>query len=197
MRRSNKTQANRTEGGRAKLSQRYWWLLAQGVCALAFGFLAIFWSNRAIFLFLYAFGAYAVVDGLIPLGHAIFGGKQAQTRSRQTLFLEGAISVVCGLLVLLLPRTNNWLLFYVIAAWLVLKGVSLLMQMRARGWITSLIGIVALLMGLYLFINPVNGFHNLFRLLGFFALFMGVLLIVRGWRARSARKAVGRVEPAG
>ena len=197
MRKSNKNQANRAENRRTKLSQRYWWLLAQGICALVFGILAIFWAKWTIFVFLYAFGAYAIVDGLLPLGHAIFGGKRAQIRGRQILFLEGIISIVCGALCLLLPRTNRWLLFYVVAVWLVLKGTSFIMQTRVRGWITGLIGVVALLMGLYLFINPSHGFRNLFQLLGFFALVMGVLLIVRGWRARAAHRLERKVEPAG
>src|SRR5262249_49492280 len=128
------------------------------------------------------------LEGLAPLGQAIFGGKRAQTRGRWILFLEGAVSIAAGILCILLPRSAGLLLLYVIAVWLLFKGVSFLMQARERGWIIGLAGLLAFLAGLYLILHPSSGFHNLLLLLGTISLVMGVLLLVRGWRARSARR---------
>jgi len=186
---------NQPESGRTKSSQRYWWVIFQGLCALAFGILAIFWPRLTLFFFLYIFGVYAIIEGLGPLGSAIFGGKRAQVRGRQILFLEGIISVVCGILCLVLPRANNRLLLYVVAAWLLLKGISFLMQTRRRGLLIGLVGILAILAGLYVFITPNIGVRLVLLLIGIFALIMGVVLIRRGWRARVARH--GEVSPAG
>jgi uncharacterized membrane protein HdeD (DUF308 family) len=189
MRGSKKKSVTTDETQSSKVTQRYWWLLGQGLCALLFGILAIFWSKLTLFLFLYIFGIYAIIDGLAPLGQAIFGGERAQRRGRQILILEGIISIVCGVLTLLLPRAHNRLLFYIVAAWLLLKGISFVMQARARGWLTGLLGVLAIGAGLYILLNPTAGPHNILLLVGIFALVMGVLLLVRGWRARSRQRA--------
>ncbi len=194
-RKSRIDSVNASESGRAKVSRRYWWMMFQGLCALIFGILAIFWPKLTLFLFLYVFGVYAIIDGLGPLASAIFGGKRAQVRGRPILFLEGIVSIVAGVLCLILPRTNNRLLLYVVAAWLLLKGISFLMQTRQRGWLLGLVGVLAILAGLYIFIAPNLGVRLVLLLIGIFALIMGVVLIQRGWRARMARH--GEVSPAG
>lgn len=195
-RRSHVDSVNTPASGSAKVARRYWWTIFQGLCALAFGILAVFWPRLTLFLFLYAFGVYAIIDGLGPLGSAIFGGRRAQTRGRQALFLEGIISVACGVLLLLLPRSNNRLLLYVVAAWLLLKGISFLMQTRQRSLLVGLVGILAILAGLYVFITPNIGVRLVLLLIGIFALIMGVVLVRRGWRARGMRRH-GEVSPAG
>jgi len=196
MRRTSRIEsANASASGRAKRGQRYWWMMFQGLCALAFGLLAIFWPKLTLFLFLYVFGIYAIIDGLGPLASAIFGGKRAQLRGRPILFLEGLVSIVAGVLCLILPRANNRLLLYIVAAWLLLKGIGFLLQIRQRGLLIGLVGILALLAGLSIFLAPNLGVRLIFLLIGLFALIMGIVLILRGWRARAARH--GEVSPAG
>lgn len=169
-------------------SRRYWWMLTQGVCAILFGLLAIFWPHLTISLFLYVFGVYAILEGLAPLSQAIFGGKHAQTRGRWVLFLEGTVSIVCGFLSTILARSPGSFLAYIIAIWLLFKGVSFLMQTKERGWMMGLVGLLALLAGFYLLLHPTSGFRTLLLLLGIFALIMGVLLLIRGWRARPTHR---------
>ncbi len=172
-----------------KAAPRYWWLMAQGLCALVFGILAIFWPKLTLTLFLYVFGIYAIIEGLPPLGQAIFGGKQAQVRGRRSLLLEGLISVVAGVLCLVLPRAHERLLLYVVAAWLLLKGITYVMQTRSRGWQTSLLGVLAILIGIVVFFVVTISVHLVLLLVGIFALIMGALLFRRGWRARAAQHA--------
>lgn len=169
-------------------ARRPWWMLIQGMCALLFGLLAIFWPHLTLILFFYVFGVYAIVEGLAPLAQAIFGGKRAQTRGRWILFLEGAASIVCGSLCILLARSNSKLLVYILVAWLLFKGFSFLMQARERGWMIGLAGLLAFTAGIYLLFNPFTGLRNILLLLGIFALIMGVLLLVRGWKARSSSR---------
>ena len=194
-RKSHIDSLNAPESGHAKTGRRYWWMMFQGLCALAFGILAIFWPKLTLFLFLYVFGVYAIIDGLGPLGSAIFGGKRAQIRGRPILFLEGIASIVAGVLCLILPRANNRLLLYIVAAWLLLKGISFLLQIRQRGLLIGLVGLLAILAGLYIFLTPNLGVRLVLLLIGIFALIMGIVLILRGWRARAARH--GEVSPAG
>jgi uncharacterized membrane protein HdeD (DUF308 family) len=183
------------EPRRARTGQRYWWMMFQGLCALAFGILALFWPKLTLFLFLYVFGVYAIIDGLGPLGSAIFGGRRAQIRGRPILFLEGIVSIVAGVLCLVLPRTNNRLLLSLVAFWLLLKGISFLLQIRRRGLLLGFVGVLAILAGLSILLSPNLSVHLILLLVGLFAVLMGIVLILRAWRARAARQ--GAVSPAG
>lgn len=168
-----------------KLSQRYWWLLIQGVCALIFGALAIWAPQMTIYLFLRLFGLYALIDGLIPIGQVVISRLRTHVRTRGEgmLIVEGGVGVIVGLFCLFLPRVQTTLLVYVIGAWLLLKGISFVTQVRQRGWIIGLVGILALAAGIYLFINPTSGLRRVLILIGVFLLGMGVLLLIRSWRA--------------
>jgi uncharacterized membrane protein HdeD (DUF308 family) len=175
---------------RLKLSQRYWWLLIQAVCALIFGALAIWAPQMTIFLFLRLFGLYALIDGLIPISQVVISRLRthARIKGEGMLIVEGGVGVIVGIFCLVLPRAQTTLLVYVIGAWLLLKGISLVTQARRRGWIVGLIGLLALAASIYLFINPTSGLHRVLILIGVFLLAMGVLLLVRGWRAWNSQK---------
>lgn len=189
MRKSRTKEVSASRARTPKIARRYWWLMLQGLCALVFGILAIFWPNLTLSLFLYVFGVYAIIEGLPTLWHAIFAKKTEQKGSRGMLFIEGAISVVAGILCLVLPHTHSRLLLYIIAAWLLLKGVCFLMQIRTRGWQTALVGVLSVLIGIFLFFAITISVRLILLLIGIFALIMGIVLIGRGWRARAVRRA--------
>ena len=188
--------------GGTKFSQRYWFLLAQGVCAVAFGILAIAWPRLTFFLFLTIFGIYALVDGGILLLHGLTGWGRARTTTRVNartgagtswgrwlLLVEGGVGVIVGLLCIILPHTPNRALLFIIAAWLVIKGIGFLLQAAARGWITGITGLLAIAAGIYLFVEPKSAFRNILLVIGIYALIMGAMLLFRSWKAKAAQTA--------
>lgn len=198
MRGSNPPQVNRRKGRGFKLSQRYWWLLIEGICALVFGILAIFWPRLTFFLFLSLFGVYALVDGGITFTHGYMGRKRAlrAAQSEQVtaplghwvLLIEGAVGVIAGLLCLILPRALNRALLFIIAIWLLAKGLGFLTQAHARGWLMGGAGILAIAAAVYLFIDQRSAFRNILLAIGIYVLAMGILLLIRGWRAWLAQR---------
>jgi uncharacterized membrane protein HdeD (DUF308 family) len=173
------------------LTQRYWWLLTQGICAVIFGVLAMWVPQATIFLFLRLFGIYAFVDGLIPVSHVLISRRRTgmHTRGQWILLVEGIVGLACGLFFLVLPKVQTPILVYTIAVWLLFKGASFVIQARRKGWLMALSGLLALLAGAYLFVNPTGGLNHVLRIVGVVAFIIGLLLIVRGLRARHARSA--------
>jgi uncharacterized membrane protein HdeD (DUF308 family) len=74
---------------------RYWWVVAvRGVAAVLFGLMAVIWPAITVTVLVLLFGAYALVDGVLALATAIFGGRSAEGR-RPWLALEG-VGPVCS-----------------------------------------------------------------------------------------------------
>jgi|GEM_PF-243859 uncharacterized membrane protein HdeD (DUF308 family) len=199
MNRSN-ARSQAVKPGGTKLSQRYWFLLAEGVCALVFGILAIAWPGLTFFLFLTIFGIYALVDGGLLLLHGLTGWGRAKTTARVNaragaksgwghwlLLIEGAVGVVAGILCIILPHTPNRALLFIIAAWLVVKGIGFLLQAASRSWLTGIAGVLAIAAGIYLFVEPKSAFRNILLVIGIYALIMGAVLVFRGVKAKMAQ----------
>ena len=86
----------------ADLLARNWWLLAlRGLAGVLFGILAFVWPAITLFVLVYLFGAFALVNGICslvlawyaPRGYPRFGA----------LILGGILSIVAGLIAFFLP----------------------------------------------------------------------------------------------
>lgn len=187
------------------LARRYWGMeLVRGIVAIIFGLLAIFWPHLTFTLFIIIFGFYAIIEGLVLCANAFsqragtmrrtanqstrstLGGEQAigeEGASRAnwgTLLAEGLLSIICGLLALILPTIVGRLVLYAVAAWAVFKGVGFLLQASRRGWVMGVIGVLAILLAIILFFNPLTIIRTFLWLVGIFSLIMGILLVTRG-----------------
>lgn len=110
---------------------------------------------------------------------------------------EGVLGVILGLLCIFLPSTMGTVAVYVVAAWAFIEGVSALMQMQTRGWVMGVIGILAIILALILFFNPVAVIRSFLWVVGVFALITGVLMIVWGFYQNSRASRQERpLEPA-
>jgi uncharacterized membrane protein HdeD (DUF308 family) len=76
------------------------------------------------------------------------------------------------------------------------KGIGALMQVHQRGWAMALIGIVAIIMSLFLFIDPFGAIRTFLWGIGVFAIILGVILVARGLKQNaSMRRAAPPPEP--
>src|SRR5439155_19277079 len=102
---------------------RYWWAVAlRGAAAVLFGLGALIWPHITLIVLVALFGAYALVDGLVALGSASFGGARA-AGSRAWLVLEGIAGVLVGILTFAWPRSTTLVLLWLIAGWAIVTGV--------------------------------------------------------------------------
>ena len=178
----------------------YWRaLILRGICAIIFGILAIVWPRLTFLIFLFLFGVYAILQGLILIANAYYV-RQAPSLGDYShasvppgtwwvMAAEGALSVLCGILSMFVPRVSSYAALYVVAFWALFTGIGALASTRARGWLMGVVGVLAILISLFLFFEPLGVVRTVLWLVGVFALIAGALLIVQGWMERSAEKA--------
>ena len=166
-----------------------WWCLAlRGVAAIVFGILAFVWPHITLLTLVYLFGAYAIVNGVLAIAQAFSGPKGG--RSGQ-LALEGAISLLAGIVALLMPGFTTLALLILIAVWAIVSGISEIwaaVQLRKvirNEWMLVLAGIVSVLLGLVLIAQPARSALVLVWWIGGFAILFGVLLLALAFRVRT------------
>jgi uncharacterized membrane protein HdeD (DUF308 family) len=177
-----------------------WWaLVLRGIAAIAFGILAFVWPQITLTALVFLWGAYAIVDG----GFAIAAGIKTYGEHKRwwVLLLEGVLSVVAGVIAFVIPGITALVLLILIGAWAIVSGVFEIVaaiQLRkhiAGEWLLALAGIVSVLFGLALFVNPSAGALAVVWLIGAYATVFGVLLIALGVRLHSLVRSVDRMTP--
>ena len=271
-----------------RIAKRYWGMsLVRGIILIIFGLVSIFWPHITFRFFMFAFGIFAIVEGVIlilnaftqrtvhtpdepyartqhtayspgmgtnypqgagpqaapradtgagnlyssgyeaareeftqgyqaareefshgnPAGaHGAVPGAQPQgttephttkhRANRGTLLLEGVLTILCGIAALILPTFIGVLALYIIACWALFKGFGSLMQMRARGVVLAIVGILGVLLFLYIIFNPLHFIRAIFLVVGLFALIAGIMMVMRGFQHNAAaRRATRPIEP--
>jgi uncharacterized membrane protein HdeD (DUF308 family) len=107
--------------------------------------------------------------------------------SRQSAGTQAALgiaSIICGILCLILPSFIGALVVYAVAAWAMFRGISGLMHARERGGVHALIGVLAIILSLFLFIDPFGAIRTFLWGVGVFAIIMGVIMVMRGLKEK-------------
>ena len=198
-----KMQAFSTAVARKRGTTRWQTLMLEGVCAIIFGILAIIWPGLTFLVFLYIFGAYAIIEGLVLVISAFYQratpmpwenlNTPAQPGSWVILLTGGLLSIAGGLLCIFIPHTSAPGLLYVIATWALFAGIALLAHARTRGWLMGLIGVLAIIGSLLLFFRSVPSVRAILWLVGVLAIVAGLLLIWQSLLERRVQRT--QVEP--
>src|SRR2546423_1350819 len=169
---------------------RHWWVLAvRGALAVLFGLLALIWPGITVLALVALFGAYCLVDGVIAIGTALFGGVAAAGR-RGWLVVEGIAGVVAGIITFAWPGITTLVLLWLIAFWALVTGVmeivaAIRLRRELQGeWLLIVSGALSVLFGILLIVWPASGALALITLIGIYALIFGVALIALGFRLR-------------
>ena len=165
-----------------------WWALAlRGIVAILFALIAFFLPGITAAALILLFGAYAFVDGVFAL---IAGLRAARHQGRSgALLLEGILNIVIGIIVFVWPGPALVALIYLIAIWAVVSGIALIAAgmalIRHSGeWLLVLSGVISVLLGIILFVQPAAGVIALSWWLGFYALLFGIVLVATAFRIR-------------
>jgi len=174
---------------------RYWWMIAlRGLLLLLFGLAAIAWPGVTLTVLVLWIGAAFMVNGAFVLGAAIVG---RDVQGRGWLLLDGLLGIGAGILTFLYPGITGLVLLWLVAGWAILSGglqIAAAVQFRKviRGeWMLGLAGALAIVFGVLLIARPGVGLLTLALLIGWFALFYGVLLIALGFRLRGLADRLG------
>ena len=186
------------------LTQRWWVVALRGVAAVIFGILALAWPAITLGALVLLFGAYALVDGVCALWTAATGGPAASGR-RPWLVLEGVAGVAAGIVAFVWPGITALALLAVIAAWAFVTGVlEIVAAVRLRReiegeWLMVLSGVLSVVFGILLIINPAAGALAVTWLIGAYAIVFGAVLLglaTRLFRLRHHEPEPARSRPA-
>jgi uncharacterized membrane protein HdeD (DUF308 family) len=168
-----------------------WWVLAlRGAFAIVFAIIAFVWPGITAAALVLLFGAYALVDGIFALVAAL---RAARHHGRSgALLLEGILDLIIAAIAFFWPAEALVAIIYFIAIWAVITGIALIAagiaMIRVNGeWLLVLSGIISILLGVILFVQPAAGVVALSWWLGIYALLFGISLIGAAFRLRHWR----------
>jgi uncharacterized membrane protein HdeD (DUF308 family) len=166
---------------------RHWWVVAlRGLAAIVFGILAFIWPGITLAVLILFFGAYAIVDGALGL-YAAFRSRGQHVWAS---VLEGILGIAAGLIAFFWPGITALALLIVIAVWAILTGVMEviaaveLRHVIRNEWFLILSGLLSVVFGILLLVQPAAGALALVWLIGLYAVIFGIGMLALAWRLR-------------
>ncbi|KIU31160.1 membrane protein [Methylobacterium radiotolerans] len=180
---------------------RNWWLVAlRGVIAILFGAVAFIAPGAFVLSLVLFFAAYMLVDGIF----AVVGAVRAAQRHERWgfLLLEGLVDIVVGVAAVLVPAAAVWAFVLLLAAWALVTGGLMIaaafrLHLHYGRWWLVLGGVVSILFGLALLINPGMSALVLTWWIGSYTFAFGILLLILAFKLRAQHGAVGPGAPLG
>jgi len=165
-------------------------IVIKGIVALIFAMLAFFATGLTLEVLLLLVGIYFFVSGLF----AVIGALMATDhRYWWMLLLEGIISMVIGMIVIVWPGISITAMIYLVAIWAILSGVFEVIAGLVAAWaapagaFVSIAGVFTLLLGILFIVYPVATVNIIIWMLGIYALFTGLAYIIFGIRLKLAQ----------
>jgi uncharacterized membrane protein HdeD (DUF308 family) len=174
------------------LARNWWLILLRGICAVIFGVLTFVWPGVTLLTLILLYGAYAFIDGVLSIWAAVTSGE---TAPRWWLLVVGALGVAAGLITLVMPGVTALVLLFFIAFWAIATGaMQIVGAIRLRKeidneWMLVAGGVLSVLFGFILLVQPGAGALGLLFVIGAFALIEGGILIAFALRLRTYGQA--------
>jgi len=168
---------------------RNWWLVAlRGVISILFGAIAFAAPAAFVLSLVLFFAAYMLVDGVFTIVGAV---RAAQRHERWGfLLIEGVVDILVGAAAFLVPAAAVWAFVLLLAAWAFVTGALMIaaafrLHLHYGRWWLVLGGVISLLFGLALAVEPGMSALVLTWWMGGYAIAFGVMLVILGFRLRS------------
>lgn len=166
------------------------WLtqLIRGILALIFAAVLFAYPGITLLLLISIFGVFFAITGIVNMILAY--RAKAHRKDWGFLFFEGFISLLFGLALWWWPGISSLLLVYLFAAWLIVTGIfqlansiSLAKFIKHTFWL-GLIGLISILFGIYIAVQPGQGALAIIYIIGIYAVLYGVLAVISGFTLR-------------
>lgn len=179
---------------------RFWWVLVlRGVLGILFGISAFAWPGLTLVTLVILFAAYAFVDGVFDVIHAI--SHRQEIEHWGLLLLEGVFGIAFGILAFQSPELTTLvggvIVAFYIATWAIVTGaMRIAMAVRLRKeiegeWLLGLSGLVSVLFGLVIMARPTVGALAMLYFVAAWAILLGVILIAVALKARKFGRKLG------
>lgn len=158
-------------------------ILFRGIIAVIFGLIALFAPALGFQIIILYFGAFAFIDGVI----AFMVGLRVKSA---LLILEGFVGVLIGLYIFFFTLQAAGIFLLLIALWAIGSGIlEIIAAIELRKYVKNeiwllFVGIVSILFGIFVFINPVVSALAITFVIGIYALVFGLFLIALSQRVK-------------
>jgi uncharacterized membrane protein HdeD (DUF308 family) len=176
-------------------AQNWGMFVLRGILALALGVLAFAAPVPTLSALIFVFAAYAFVDGTL----AIALGVAAPHGPRWLLVIAGIVGIAIGAYTVVSPQVTAVALVLLIGSFAIVRGVAevataiWLRNVIESAWLYVLSGIVSIAFGTLLIVAPGDGAFAVLYVIGFYALFAGVMYVAIGLRLRGLNKTLTTV----
>lgn len=184
---SSATPAERTDAQSRLLARNWSFVALRGVLALVFGVAAILLPGVTLASLVLLFSAYMFADGVFAIASAV---RAARRHERWGWFLlEGVANIAVAIFAALLPGLAVLSFVLLLAAWAIVTGGLMLgaaIRLRTdhgRLWL-GIGGVLSIVWGVLLFLQPVVGAYVLTLWLGAYAIAFGIAMVVLALRLR-------------
>jgi len=173
-------------------AQNWGMFVVRGVLALALGVLAFAAPAPTLAALIFVFAAYAIVDGIF----AIAFGATSPGGPRWLLVIAGILAIAIGVYTLVSPQVTAVALVLFIGTFAIVRGVAEvgaaigLRDVIQSAWLYVLSGIVSVVFGAFLIVAPGDGAFAVLFLIGYYAIFAGVMYVAIGLRLRGLNKTL-------
>ncbi|SHJ08945.1 Uncharacterized membrane protein HdeD, DUF308 family [Roseomonas rosea] len=170
------------------LASGWWLLLLRGIVSILFGIFAFMAPGLGLAVILGVLAAWLALDGAFTLWQAVTGRPAMLGAARPGtgwLWLDGLLSLLAAVLLLVMPVASALALVLLVAAWSVATGIfRIVLAWRSGSWLLGLWGVIGVLVGLWLAIAPGAGLLALIWVVAIQAVAGGILLISLALRLR-------------
>ncbi len=173
-------------------AQNWGMFVLRGVLALALGVLAFAAPGPTLAALIFVFAAYAILDGILAIafGVSVPGGPS------WLLVIAGIAGIAIGVYTAVSPQVTAVALTLLIGTFAFVRGIA---EVGTAIWLRNLIqspwpyvlsGTVSILFGAFLIVAPGAGAFAVLFVIGFYALFAGVMYLAIGLRLRGVNKTL-------
>jgi uncharacterized membrane protein HdeD (DUF308 family) len=169
------------KNARTQVTKMRWVLGLHGLASLVFGVMVLAWPDISVYALTILFGAYTLATGILEFGTAFTTERKEE---RAWLILRGLLGITVGVLVFAWPDVSALGLLYVIGAYaaafgILCVGASFRLPLDGRDTASMiLMGLVAIVFGIVIFVEPGAGALAVLGLIAAFALVTGILELV-------------------
>jgi uncharacterized membrane protein HdeD (DUF308 family) len=174
---------------------RSWWLLLiLGILWILFGMFVLSYNVGSVLALAILVGVTCMMTGITQV---LAAGRVEG--SRWLPLLGGSLSLLAGFVALIWPGATLLVLSVILAWFLVLKGIvdtvrALASIGRPRWWVTLILGILELLLGIWAAGYPGRSLFVFVNLVGIYAVFYGVTELFAAFELRGLDQRIGRTE---
>ena len=176
---------------KTNLHKNWWVLTVNGVLAILFGGLALFATEAMLLSISMYFGLLVLVGGVILLLGA-FDQKQKK-KNYSLLFIEGLISIILGILIMIFPGQTLKLFLIFIGVWALLLGIFkiyiaiVMRKILQFPYIMIIGGLLWLGIGFLMLLNPAYVAGFVLQVVGAIFVVLGITLMYFSFTVKNTK----------